>query len=514
MNAVNSAFRTIERRAARLNSQSRRFDGGRARRAGGGRASRRMRDPGATLAAKVERDQIRAARRVSRARESAQRKAHREQLRMIAKETRMRQTAERKVAAQRHRTARAISGRVVGSAGRAIRTVGRGAAGLLAMGGGFAVANAVGNERSVRAQSAALANQAFKTTGESRTRQQLQAATLAKARPLGVESGFGAEKVIGSMQQFMAIAGSFRGAEDMAKFMTEISDASGADLGDVGRTAGQIFQSVNNQLSSIKDPQERYATALQKTQDIMKVVAGQAKEGSIEMADMAQNMGKLMSASGAFKGDVADLANTMGAVVQLAIAGGASSPEEAMTALMRLSSDLATKGDTRFAKAGVDVFTDKSKTAMRDPAEIIMQSISKTGGNMAKLNKMFGIRSIKAVEPFRKAYVGAGGGKAGIAAMEEAFARFKKLAMDDEQIRKSAQFRRAQADKQFDIAMAKFSDAIGAELLPALTKLVPKFAEMIPAMAKAAKLFAEFADYATENPRQGPRGSHRFPDGC
>ena len=116
MNAVNSAFRSIEKRAAKLNSQAKRFDGGRARRAGGGGRGMSSQQK---LADKVRIDQWkaeqRAAKRAGKAKERAikaadraAQKAHRAELRRIEKEKNKRQAAERKVAAQRQRTARAI----------------------------------------------------------------------------------------------------------------------------------------------------------------------------------------------------------------------------------------------------------------------------------------------------------------------------------------------------------------------------------------------------------------------
>jgi hypothetical protein len=385
--------------------------------------------------------------------------------------------------------------------GRTLRGAGRIAGGALALGGGFAIASAIGTEKRARARAAALANQAFGTEGSGGlNRQQLMNRALEVARPLGVESGKGAEGVLDAMRQFQAIAGSFKGGTDLAKFMTSLADATDADLGDVGRTAGQVFQNVYNQLTSIEDPAERYAQTVLKTKSIMAVVAGQAKIGSIEMSDMAQQMGKLMSSTAAYKGDVADLANTMGAVGQLAIAGGAASPEEAMTALMRMSSDISQRGAGAFKKAGINVFADEAQTMLLDPAEIIMRTVTKTGGALPAMGKLLGIRSRKAFDPFRKAYVEAGGGAKGEGAMREMFERFKVQKMTEGEVTTSAAFRRAQDDKQFAIAVAKFNQAIGQQMLPAVTALIPEFVKLLPVLTKAAEGFAAFVKWFGENP--------------
>jgi len=426
---------------------------------------------------------------------------------MMSREARARGAMMRREARHattvRGRRARALAGRVTGAAGGAVRAVGAAAASILALGGGFAAAGAIRAEKAAGAKAAALANQAFHTTGETRSRDQLKAAALGTARPLGVSTGFGTEKVLDAMRQFMSISGSFRGGTELASFMTDLADASDADLGDVGKTAGQVFQSVNQALTGIGDPAARYAEALKQTKAIMAVVAGQAKEGSIEMRDMASNMGKLMSAAGMFSGDISDLANTMGGIGQMAIAGGAASPEEAMTALANFAQDLIKKGSQSrgaFKEAGVDVFTDKSHTKLRDPGTLMAEAVSKTKGNLTQLTKMFGMRGLKAVLPLHKMYVEAGGGGAGMAAMQKALAEKRGQKMSATEITESAGFRRAQDDKQFDMAMANFQNAIGQELLPALTKLVPEFVKLIPVLTKGAEALGKFVSDAAENP--------------
>ncbi|MCA9624738.1 MAG: hypothetical protein KC731_37200 [Myxococcales bacterium] len=360
------------------------------------------------------------------------------------------------------------------------------------------MSHAMDVQKRADASARALANQAFGTTGSGgKSREQLAKEIRSTAKPLSLATGFEEADVTGAMRQFMSKAGNIGKALELAPYLADVADATDAQLTDVGETAGQIFMSA---IAQGMDEDK----ATQAVRDIMGVVAGQAKEGAIEMRDMATQMGKLMSAAGRFSGDVSDLANTMGAVGQLAIAGGASSPEEAMTALMRFASDTAKKGGERsFTKHGINVFTDASKTALRDPAQIIMESIVKTKGSMPELGKMFNERSIKAVEPFRKLFVEAGGGEAGVKAMQEAFARFTSLKMTQGEVTDSAGFRRQGDDKRMDLLKTKIDAALGPAAVRIVERLIPAFEKLVPHIEVAADKFAGFVEWFSANPIEG-----------
>jgi hypothetical protein len=432
-----------------------------------------------------------------RAEQQSNRRIERERMahakRLAAAEAR----AARQTAMVRERYSRATLGTAARSVGGSIRAVGGLAAMGLGIGGGMAVAGAINTEKRLRASSAALANQAYGTPGERRSREQIQQAVERQARSIGISSGLGTENVIGGLRNFVSIAGNVGAGQQLAPFMADMANATDADVGDVGRTAGQIFQNIATKVDV--SSAEGMNDALEQTQEIMRAMGGQAKVGSIEFKDLATQMGAVMSATSGFDGKVSDLATTMGAVAQLAIAGGAKSPEEAMTAIMRFRDDL-TQNAGRFEKMGVDVFTDESKTRMRAPEQVILDTLDATGGDMTKIGKLFGTRAKKAFEPFQEASVKAGGGKVGIEAVRKMLGGVQGATMSKEEIQESAAFRRGQSDRQFETAMAKFNDAIGKELLPTVTKLIPKFVELLPTLTKAAEAFGKFVEALAENP--------------
>jgi hypothetical protein len=405
----------------------------------------------------------------------------------------------------------ALRGRTMGRTGQSlrggVRAVGAMGAGLLAIGGGYAISSAIGSEKRLQASAAALANQARGTEGGGgKSFTQLQNEAMKSASVEGIKSGQGPEAVVGMMRQFQAITGRFDIATQYADYMAEIGDATDAGLGDVGRTAGQIFQAIN---ATGKDAQ----TSIEATMKIMDAMAGQSKIGSIEMNDLAQQMGKLMSATANFKGDIGELAADMGAMAQTAIAGGASSAPEAMTALMRFADDLVQRGAASpiYKKLGIDVFEremiggQEVRAKLKSPVEVIKEIVGATKGDIAKISGMFGIRAKKAVDPFARIYREAEARQAGtgIQAIEQRFEQFRAVSLTAPERKEAAGARRRQADRQFDRAMQKFNDAVGRELLPVLTQLIPKFTEMIPLLADAAVALGKFIGWFTENPVLG-----------
>ncbi len=446
---------------------------------------------------KQESEEIRSAKRIADARIREERRASRVAERERAK------TARQQVA-NRQRVARGTVGVAGRSVGGMVGGVGRMGGSLLAIGGGFAVAGAIGKEKALRGSSRALANQAFNTPGEKRSREQINAAVQAVARKEGIRSGLGSEGMISGMRQFTEISGKLGGAEKLAPLMADIANATDADIGDVGRTGGQILQSLGTKYDLSK--QDEMNKAMQETESIMLAMAGQAKVGSIEFKDMSQQMGKLMSATAGFDGSASDLAKTMGAIAQISIAGGASSPEEAMTSIMRFRDDLVAN-QKRFAKSGkiggkggVNVFADEGKTKLRGPEEILFDMLKSTKGSLPEVGRLFGKRAQKAVQPFQAAFTKAGGGEKGLASVRRLLDSVKGASIDKAELRESAAFKTGGEDRQFDIAMAKFNDAMGKELLPTVTKLVPEFVKLIPKMVEAAEAVTKFINALLDKP--------------
>lgn len=405
--------------------------------------------------------------------------------------------AAKRVEAQRAKFRSAVSGGIVRGTGSALRGIGRVAGGALAIGGGLAATQSIRERLSLNAQATDLANQAYGNTGEIRSREAIRQDVLRQTEALDKSSGIGQDNLVRGLRAFTTISGDLSGGQALLPFMADLADASGADVGDVGRATAQAKQAVA--LSGIEDPVKQ----VEETKKIMAALAKQSKLGSIEMADMATQMGKLTSSAGRFEGGASDLIETMGALGQMALAGGAASPDEAMTALMRFSDDLVKNSD-RFKKQGVSIWADKGKTKLKGPEDILLQVLGKTGGNLEKIKKLFGVRSAKAVEPLLKTFNESEAKKkgSGLDAVRAQIAKFSG-GLSDKDIREGAAFKRKQDDRQIKAAFDEFKRAMGKELVPVLQELTPKFKELVPHIGKIAEMFASFVTWFAKNPISG-----------
>ena len=517
LSTVNRALSSLERRLAAHNRKVQKMVGGPARGGASGAAGMRT-AANQQLAAQRSLNQkliVEEQKTQGRLRQIRER-ARQQEMASVRRQAQAEARAQVRAQGRTARTRGNLAGSAMGVAGRSVRSTVRGVGALggslLSIGGGFAAANAIGVEKRLHGRAAALANQARGTEGGGgRSFADLKGQAMSVARTQGVKSGQGPEAVIDAMRQFQSISGRFDIAAKMAEYMTELSDATDAGLGDVGRTAGQVFQSV---MAQMPEGANKAQDAMGATIKIMDAMAGQSKIGSIEMSDLAKEMGKLMSSTSSFKGDVSDLATQMGAIGQTAVAGGADKPAEAMTALMRFADDLTQRGSVAggaYQKRGINVFNEemiggkKVKGSLKGPKALIMEIMRATKGDISILPKLQGARGRKALSPFAKLYREGEKAKpgSGLQAIEAKFAEFEKVSLSEGQRKAAASNTRKQAGRQFDIAMAKFNDAIGSQLLPVITRLVPRFVALIPSITKAAEAFGRFVEWFSKNPLEG-----------
>lgn len=426
-------------------------------------------------AAKAEREAIQSARRIVAAEERGRKKAERDW-----------KKAEKAAQAAQVRTARSIGSSATG----AIGGVGRLAGAALSIGGGFAVAGAIENQMSEEAQASKLANQA-QVPGEKKQ-------ILADAR--GVR-GFTGSEALAGMSAFVTKTGDLKTARDLIGSLGDLALATDTDLGDLGATAGQVFNVLKGQ---IKDPAER----MKQLKDIMGTLAQQGSMGAVEMNNLATIFGKLGSATSRFEGGAPALMKQMGALAQLAVqGGGASSPEEAATAVARLSTDIVTnrKKFAALPGGGVTVQSATDPSKLRDASAIMIDVLEKTKGDITQVSGLFGGESIKVFEGLKKLYTDAEGVEkgSGIKALKAGLGEFTGASTSAESIKARTDSRFQDSDIQFKEAMKKFNMEVGSRLLPAITELIPKFVDFIPQITRASEAMAGLAGYLMSNPLRG-----------
>lgn len=394
--------------------------------------------------------------------------------------------ARREALSSRRSFARGTMGALGGAAGT---VAGIGKAGLALAGvGGTALAGvAIGTEMSERAKASQLANQA----GNPALKGQL----LNESRNV---RGFTGAEALGGMEAFVTKTGDLETARKIIGDLGTLSLATGANLDDLGETAGQAFNVIRDQ---VKDPKQQ----LVELNGIMTALAQQGNMGAVEIKDLARDFGKLGAATRGFEGGAPELLRTMGAFAQLAVArGGAEGSADASTASARLVGDIVTN-KKKFKAMGVGIKSTTDPTKLRDPMAIMQDVLAKTGGDVEKTSGLFGIESAKIFKGLSAVYSEAEKNKkgSGRAAVDAEFKRFQGATLDPKALKERAASRLSDPDLQFKETMKSLNAALAKELMPVVTMLGGKLKEATPAIGSFAKKLAEAAMWLASNPWKG-----------
>lgn len=489
--AIDRAFASIERRAVQHNMRmAKEFGGGRTVSGGAGRtaattaASESKRALAAELTA--ERTAAREKVRLDKWRQDMRNRHWQQEERNRRSAEMAEQRASARALAERRRASGALFGRIGDSARSTTRAVGATAGSVLAIGGGFMASAAVGQQMRETALASSLANQAG-TPG-------IKGQLLRESQNVRGVSG---EEALGGMSAFVEKTGNLGAARGMLSEMSKIAIATGTNLEDLGRTAGQAF----NVLADQAGPQE----ALKQTKELLGTLAQQGNMGAVEIKDLAQDFGKLGAATRAFEGGAPELLRTMGAFAQMAVAkGGASSSAEASTAASRLAADMVGEKRKKFEKilgrGGIQSKTDKTK--LRDPLEIMIDVLKKTGGDIMQTGDLFGGESRKIFAGIAAEY-SAGEARqkgSGEKAVRSKFNEFAGAKLSQGDLNARFESRMADPDMQFKEVTKAFNAQVGSQLLPVVTQLIPEFAKLLPHVATAARIFGKMVESFANNP--------------
>jgi hypothetical protein len=395
----------------------------------------------------------------------------------------------------RHSFASGIAGRAVSSAGNALGAVAKVGGSILALGGGFSAADAVQTQITNKGKAKDLEIQGGGKVGADEI--------LAKSSEIGTTFGMATSAIMEGLDKFVAETGDIKAGFAAMREMTELATATGADMGELQKLLGMAFNSTND---------------MGKAKDFVRMVAGQGREGSVDIRDLAEYGGRLTAGSEKF-GDKGAAVLQLGAIAQQSKAtGGSTSAAEASESLTKLGEDIFKKEDA-FKALGIKTrmkgADGKDTNFLRGPQDLIKESIHATGGDQGKLQELFGARSIRGVNGYSAVYnrasqaVKDGGGNAaaadsaGMKAVDDAFKRFAEATLSDEQVKGEAGRRLQDADKQIEMAMNQLRDAVGKELLPEVVKLIPQIRALIPEFVKLLGKLVGFAEWFASNPFAG-----------
>jgi hypothetical protein len=314
------------------------------------------------------------------------------------------------------------------SAGAAALRFGASAMKDIARGAGidFDFSRAVATNVGLQQSAVDLSNSGFMpgTAGANGIRQDPKALRDEVMR-VATETGLDPTQAMEGLRAFVGKTGDLETGRAVLRDMGVLSKATGTNFEDMLDAAGD----VSTQLGDIPDKGKT-------VQSVMQSIAGQGKLGAVEVRDLATQMAKIAAAAPQFAGDTAENIALMGALAQEAKQhGGAPSAASAATSVTSFVNTFTKSARAReFAAAGVDIYerdaTGQKTGRIRNAQDIIVDSIRKTNADDRLYGKLFAdTRSQSVVKGFAKIYRDAGGGEAGVAAVNEEFDRLKRAAM-------------------------------------------------------------------------------------
>lgn len=272
-------------------------------------------------------------------------------------------------------------------------------------------------------------------------------------------------------------------------------------FGELSRLAKATGTDLNDMMSAAAEAANQIRPSAEKTKNIvstMTALAQQGKIASVEISDLAAQLAKVAASAPQIAGDRATAIVTLGALAQESRShGGSASASQAATSANSFVRDLVKPTNLKkFTKAGIDVFSDKSHTTVKDPQEIILEALKKTHGATDKLANLFpNSMSMRVVKGFQSIYNDAGGGEKGLQAVRDEFASLTKAIMTEKEITDSFNAAMRTSESQMQRMNNEFSQAT-SELTAAL---IPAFVALTPILKDAANDIAIFAKGLTGN---------------
>lgn len=351
------------------------------------------------------------------------------------------------------------------------------------------IGEAVGSAVDLQRRSVELSNAAYMpgAAGAAGTRQNATE-LVSQAREVGSFAAMDPVKAMEGLQAFVAKTGDLETGRKILQDMAVLSRATGTSLEDMVDASGDVA----NALGDVDNKSEKINT-------VMRVIAGQGKLGAVEIKSFATQMAKVGSAATAFEGRPEDNIATLGAMVQMSRAkGGSASATQAATSVASFTNLLRTPARMKaFEGITGKKFYNQQTGMLRNPEEIIVESLKATKGDPGKFKSIFAnTGGARAVEGFAATYRQAGGGEAGIAAVRAEFKKLREVAMGQGEIQESFAKSMQTADAKtqlFNNELSKVGEDIANKVLPQFQKLAPKIIDIVDALGK-------LAGWAAENP--------------
>jgi hypothetical protein len=398
--------------------------------------------------------------------------------------------AHRRIGTSVGRSVTQGTGRVLGG----IASLGGMAVGAL---GAFSLADAVRGRFAAEKDAAQIVNAV--TAGGKVPEGANVGAIIDRAQATSVTTGMSKDEIVKGTLAYTRSArgGDFAGAMGNMSFLAKLSKTTGTDIGELGSAAGKL-QSQNPNLDA-KGMQQLLLNAYE-----------MSKSGSVSLGEAAGQIGTLAATRGFYQGDVGENQRKLMALGQIAASGGASG--DIGTYIKDVSTEVAAKRRHTSKEIGLGgrglealgVHFDKLG-AMESPEQMIGAIFKATGGDMSKIHGIVGNRGLPLFTELQKSFQTAGGGDAGVAAVQKQIAGVSGATMTPEQLESQfAQVMNVPAEK-FNVAIERLRGTVEATAIPMIEKLADKLGdpEFMKAVDGIVNGLGALASFLVANPFVG-----------
>jgi hypothetical protein len=471
----------------------------------------RLQAKGAKEVERAEREKLRAVERSSKAIEREFSKVERwgaqekrKELREFENVEKSKTRAAESASKARQRFGATVYGKSAAGVSKAVGTAGALAGSVLAVGGGFGVVDALSKESKNRSTAIDISNSGQRDGQAITDPKEILEAAKATTIKYGFEDTGAA---LEGLQAFVGKSGDLKLALETMDKLAELSQATGSNLREVSQAAG-VLAATDKSLDGGG------------IVELMRVVAGHGKDGTVELRDLAQYMTRLASSAGQYENSVqrksgesqADYdsrgrrknVGVLSAMAQMSLSGGATDAAEMTEAAKAFGHDVSSRR-TRERLHGLGVETVKNGK-IRSPEEIIVETLRKSKGDVGIINSTFNEQSAKAINGAATTYRNAEGVKAGSgeAAVRAEFDNYARLALSAEETKRASDAKVADGEAQLNAALNQLRDTVSKDLYPEFIKLIPVLrgfiSEVAPRIGGFVQKVSELAAWFAENP--------------
>lgn len=322
----------------------------------------------------------------------------------------------------------------------------------------------------------------------------------AEARAAGARTAVNPEEILAAGRTFVGLTGDLDLWRKIMPGVVAQTKALGGNQEEAAAAAGEFAAHMG-------DVPDKVAAVLGLTH----VAAGQGKIGGVDFSDFAKYAAKVAAPAALFKGDKTQNISKLTAIAEIAkMHGGASSAAMAFGSIDSLVNTL--KKPARFKSIKKLLgnengqWTDDTHSELMDPHElakklIVAASLDKNGksgkSDVGRLAAALGdARSLKAVTGLQVTFNEAGGGKAGLDALNAELKKFSGAMMSDAEVARGL----AAALNTTESKAERFNQKLEAITHGAMAKLLPALERLETPALNAAGYLGDLAAWAASNP--------------